>query len=217
MEPPTYLSPSPASEVRGVLVVIAGFCRICTSPLTNARFSRPASDGKLNCWMTSEPQTCVRPLSSFRPVAVRSQLLSVTLPPTTEHPSAACAVAWASLLMAHGAAQSPVATVAQRLSKLTSKAASSGQNTQSVCAVVAPASSRSMAAARIMMVGQPLCCVRGQRTLARDYGPAMRLHFCTQLIIVFARWDILLRSAQSPCSQSKKECDKLRAGRYPAA
>ena len=58
-----YLSPSPASEVRGVLVVTTGFCRICTSPLTNARFSRPASDAKLNCWMTSESQTCVRPLS----------------------------------------------------------------------------------------------------------------------------------------------------------
>ena len=160
-----YLSPSPASEVRGVLVVTAGFCRICTSPLTNARFSRPASDGKLNCWMTSEPQTCVRPLSSFRPVAVRSQLLSATLLPTIEHPSAAFAVAWASLLMAHGAAQSPVATVAQRLSKLTSKAASSGQNTQSVCAVVAPASSRSTAAARIMMTSEGA---------ARNYEPSMR-------------------------------------------
>ena len=37
--------------------------------------------------------TCVRPLSSFRPVAVRSQLLSATLLPTIEHPSAAFAVA----------------------------------------------------------------------------------------------------------------------------
>jgi hypothetical protein len=76
--------------------------------------------------------------------------LSVTLLPTTEHPSAPFAVASASLLMDHGPAQAPDAAAAQMASK-SGLPASSGQNTQSVCAVVAPASSRSTAAARIMM------------------------------------------------------------------
>ena len=191
MEPPTYLSPSPASEVRGVLVVPHGLLLIATEPFTKARFSRPVKSAMfVSDVKVSEPQTCVRPLSWARPAAVVPAWI-VTLPRTTEHPSAPFAVASGSLLMTQPATQfAGIDVSAQMFSKSisSSNVTSWGQNTQSVCAVVAPASSRSMAAARIM-VGQPLCCVRGQHTLARDYGPAMRLRFCTQLLIVFARCD----------------------------
>ena len=146
-----YLSPSPASEVKGVLVVPHGLLLIATEPPTKARFSRPVKSAMfVSDVKVSAPQTCVRPLSWARPAAVVPAWI-VTLPRTTEHPSAAFAVASASLLMTQPATQfAGIDVSAQMFSKSisSSNVTSWGQNTQAAAA----RSRIVMAAARIVML-----------------------------------------------------------------
>ena len=105
--------------------------------------------------------------------------MSVTLLPTTEHPSAAFAVASASLLMDHGPAQAPDAAAVQMVSKSisSSNVTSWGQNTQAAAA----RSRIVMAAARIVIYS--MLCWGSTQLRASHAGSTPVVRGATRLLL----------------------------------
>ena len=158
-----------------------GLLLIATEPPTKARFSRLVKSAMfVSDVKVSEPQTCVRPLSWARPAAVVPAWI-VTLPRTTEHPSAPFAVASASLLMTQPATQfAGIDVSAQMFSKSisSSNVTSWGQNTQAAAA----RSRIVMAAARIVIYS--MLCWGSTQLRASHAGSTPVVRGATRLLSI---------------------------------